>query len=48
VRVCSVSSPHNMLLRPLARAMNMMSWSCILQIKHTGSNASMWGVGWHS
>lgn len=30
VRVCSVSSPHSMLLRPWASAMKMMSWSCIL------------------
>lgn len=41
VRVCSVSSPHSMLLRPLARAMNMMSWSCSLHNQNTMGSVSM-------
>jgi hypothetical protein len=43
VRVCRVNSPHSMLLRPLAKAMKIMSWSCILHSKHAAGRVSMWG-----
>jgi hypothetical protein len=42
VRVCSVSSPHSMLLCAWARDMKVVSWSCILQAQCTNASSTLW------